>query len=543
MENGSTPSEQVELHDSRAGEQPRARTTEESGSRMDATRRSFLRGTAVAGLSALGIASASGAASAYHDEYDNVVNVVEAGADNTGSKSINPVLEDVRADNTLLEFPEGTYYMDDQFRFTRYEKFGVVGDGATIVPANYYNFGDSWPVLFRLGTRGNPGKDLRFEGMRFDQRAADTGVRVIEGNVTDRLEVRDVRVHGYHDSGLIGPGHFNVVDPNGVGRVVDFRATDGGAWTDETPHAGNTSSRGPVGIIANDNEGELMFRRCHLYGFPGSGLYAIGGDGKIIVHGGVYKNNTSASIRVGGTNSIVRWPTVVVDEPNGRNVSQRGIRIESGNASVYGAAVRVSAAQTNCHAISVMNSCTDAWIENTTIEVDSDVVNHGIVVSPDAGETTIARSEIDYTPAGGYPIWIRNSDKRDRVHGEEVRIHGEAGTKWGYRDAIRCERDNCRFNHCEIDQPGANGAERNAIVSLADDLTVYKCDLRASRWPVVELGGDTTYLDIDAESYDSREAVCLYDESHDVSIRSSRIVDGIRDYGSANLETRNNTTS
>jgi hypothetical protein len=513
-------------------------TSNAAGSR---SRRSFMRGAAVAGLSAAGVAATANGAAAYDGEYDHVVNVVEAGADNTGSTSINPILEELRADNTLLEFPAGEYSMDDQFRFTQYEKFGISGDGATIVPANYYSFSNSLPVLFRLGTRGNPGADLRFEGIEFDQRADDTGVRAIEGNVTDRLEVHDVRIRGHHDSGEIGPAHFNVVDSGGTGRVVDFRAEDGGAWADTTPNAVNTTSRGPVGIIANDTEGELTFRRCHLSGFPGSGLYATGGNGTIIVHGGVYRNNTSGNIRIGGTDSVVRWPTVVTDESNGREVGMRGIRLEHGNATIEGAAIRTDLNQTNCHPIAVLNSCTGAWIDETTIEVGGDATNHGIVVSPEAGETTIARTEIVHEPTGGYAIWARDSTSDERVLCSNIVVRGEAGTERGYRDGIRIERDDCRIETSEIFQPGS---DRNGIANFSDGLTVYNTELRGSRWAAVDLGSEATYLSVDAASYaDGQEAICLYDESRDASVRLSRVEDGIADYGSTNLETVSNTTT
>ncbi|KMT45758.1 hypothetical protein EL22_28065 [Halostagnicola sp. A56] len=129
------------------------------------SRRSFLRASAIAGIASLGaLTAASGSASAFHEGYDDVVNVVDAGADPTGSESITPVLEDIRADNTAFEFPEGEYYMDEQFRFTNYENIGFFGHDATIIPANFYDFHGPQFRLFRLGTYLNPGKRLRFEG-------------------------------------------------------------------------------------------------------------------------------------------------------------------------------------------------------------------------------------------------------------------------------------------------------------------------------------------------------------------------------------------
>lgn len=526
-------------------EESSARRTDNSPSTSSTIRRTFVKGAALAGVGGLSLTTTGTALGSYtphDDEYRTVVNVADAGADRSGGESITPVLDSEQRDDTLFYFPPGRYAMDSQFRFTDFDKFAVVGDGATIVPANFHDFDGPQYRLFRLGTLDNPGADLRFEGFEIDQRAPDTGIRAIEAAVTDRLEISDVRVRGYHDSGTWGPGSFNVVDPDGTGRVVDFRAEDGGAWTEDTPNAGGRSARGPVGIIANNTRGQLMFRRCHLDSFPGSGLYAVGGSGRIIVHGGLYRNSTAASIRIGGTDSVVRWPQVEVFDAEDRPVGQRGIRIERGDATIYGAVFRISVPKPNCHAISVMNTCRDAWIENTRVLVGGDTVNHGIVVSPQAGETTIVDTEIVHTAAGGHPLWIRDSTKRDQVLCEYLTIRGRAGDEGGFRDGIRCERDNARFVECDVEQPSRGDVERNALVNKADDVSLYRTRLRASKYPIVEAGSDASFLRIDASSYDdSREAVCLRDTSSGVRLRHSRIVNGVQDLGSDGLTMYQNT--
>ncbi|WP_312907996.1 right-handed parallel beta-helix repeat-containing protein [Natronosalvus caseinilyticus] len=508
-------------------------------------RRAFVKGAAIAGISTLGLSStaaASGSYTKYDGEYRHVVNVVEAGADNTGNKSITPVLRNLRKDNTLFYFPPGRYAMDSQLRFTKFDNVAFVGNDATLVPANYYNFDGPQYRLFRLGTLSRPGKKLRFEGFTVDQTAKNTGIRTIDTVVTDRLDVEDIYVKGEHDSGTMGPARFDVIGSNGTGRVVDFKAPDGGENASNTPHAGKTSTRGPIGILANETAGELTFRRCHLGGFPGSGLYACNGSGKVIVHGGLYQNSTSASIRIGGSDSVVRWPTIEIDDVDEKYPSHRGIRVERGDVTIKGAAIRVSDPSPSNHAISVLSNCESAWIENTTIEMSGNDVNHGIVVSPGAGETTIARTNITHNAAGGYPLWLRSSNNTDRVHCEYLSIDGEAGDASGLRDGIRCERPNVRFAACEIDQPGRNGAKRNAIVNTSEDLSVWNMTLRASHFPIVELGSNSSYLEADAESYNGREAACLYDQSRKISIRNSRLVNGVRDLGSWSLELSNNTT-
>ncbi len=514
-------------------------------SRDSRTRRTFLRGVAATGAAGIGLTSAAGAASEpyaqYEDDYRNVVDVVDAGADNTGEESITSVLEDLRADDTLLVFPEGRYYMDEQFRFTGFENFGVVGDDATLVPANYHDFAGPQYRLFRLGVSYSPGSHLRFEGFDVDQRAPDTGIRVIEANVADRLEVRDVTVHGEHDSGTWGPGLFNVTDPDGWGIVERFRAPDGAAWVNNTPYAGNRW-RGPIGIEANQNAGTLEFRRCWLGGFPNNGLYAAGGDGKIVVHGGLYRNSNGANVRVGGQNSEIRWPTVEVDDTRPEDKTQRGIRIENGrNVEIHGAAVEVTSPMPTSHAISVMNSCESARIENTRVDLRGSDVNHGIVLSPDCGETVITDTEITHETAGGYPLWIRDSDRTEQVLVEQVTISGEAGDDSGFRDGIRCERDNCRFSHVDVSQPGRDGADRNAIVNMGSDLTVYRSELRASQYPYVDLGTDTVVRDSVLESSGNEEAVCLYASAEDPTFKKNRLVDGIRDLGASGVTTWENS--
>ena len=508
------------------------------------TRRSFVRGTIAAGIAGIGLSSTAAGASDTADEYgyEDVVNVVDAGADNTGEESITPVLEDARSDNTLFYFPPGEYYMDSQFRFTNFEKFGVFGEDATLVPANYYDFDGPRYRLFRLGTQSRPGKDVRFEGFTVDQTAPDTGIRVIDTYASDNLEVRDVLVRGEHDSGTWGPGHFNVSDPDGTGIVERFRAPDGGAWVHDTPHDGN-AWRGPIGIEANQNKGTLTFRRCWTGAFPSHGLYACNGSGKIVVLGGWFRNANGSNIRIGGRDSEIRHPTIEVDSTRDDDQSQRGIRVEKcDNVLVRGPIIRISSPMPTSRAIAVMNSCKKARIEGGSIEMSGDKINHGIVISQDAGEVTIEDTEILHRTAGGYPVWIRGEDRSDRVHLRNVSITGEAGAASGFRDAIRCERNDSRFSYCEVDQTGRDGVDRNGLVTTGNDTTVYRSEIRAERFPYVDQGNANLVLRGDFESHrNDVAAVRLYPDVSNPRLRRSRLINGVDDLGATNLETFRNT--
>ncbi|MFC7214710.1 right-handed parallel beta-helix repeat-containing protein [Saliphagus sp. GCM10025334] len=487
--------------------------------------------------------AASGSYTQYDGEYRHVVNVVEAGADNTGNKSITPVLRNLRNDNTLFYFPPGRYYMDSQLRFTGFDNVAFIGNDATLVPANYYNFEGPRYRLFRLGVGYRPGRRLRFEGFDVDQTAPDTGIRVIEAHVSDHLEVRDINIEGQHDSGTWGPGLFNVTSSSGYGIVERFRAPHGGEWIDNTPTAGERW-RGPTGIIANQNAGTLEFKHCTLGAFPDNGLYAAGGSGKIIVSGGTYRNSNGANLRIGGNGSEINWPTVRIDDTRPEDAAQRGIRIENGkNLRIKGAAVEVTSPMPTSHAISAMSTCDSARIERVRIDMQGNDVNHGIVVSPNCGEVTIVDTKINHETAGGYPVWIRNTSATDRVLAEYLTITGKAGDASGFRDAIRVERDNCRFNATEVDQSSRRGASRNGITSTADDLTVWKSTLRASKYPYVDLGDDNLVMSSDLESTGGKQAACLYDSVDGVSFKYNRLVNGIRDFGASNVYTYSNTSS
>jgi hypothetical protein len=151
----------------------------------------------------------------------------------------------------------------------------------------------------------SPGRRLAFEGFDVDQTELSTGIRVIEANVSDRLEVRDVTIRGRHDSGTSGPGFFAMTSPDGTGAGERFRAPDGGDHIDETPHAGN-GWQGPIGIEANSNVGRLEFKDCELGGFPDNGLYGTNENGTYVVDGGTYRNSNGANVRIGGTGSEIR---------------------------------------------------------------------------------------------------------------------------------------------------------------------------------------------------------------------------------------------
>ncbi|SEV94876.1 hypothetical protein [Natrinema salifodinae] len=485
-------------------------------------RRSYLKHCLVglgATLSATGVAAADDPEA----QYDTVVDVVEAGADPEGNESITPVLREHAGDDTLFEFPDGRYYMDEQFRLTGFENVGFVGEDATLVPANYHEFDGPQYRLFRLGTSDNPGRNLRFEGFDVDQAAPDTGIRVISAQVEDGLVVKRVTVRGVHDSGTWGPGLFNITDSDGRGVVDCFRAADGGRHVDETPNEGNMW-RGPTGITIDQNHrGTLVFSNCALGGFPDNGLYASGENGRVSVDGGRFWNSGTASIRLSGTSGEIRDAVVVVDENPHDSAGQHPIRLDHGDRfDVEG--VTIDVPQPNGDAIRIMNGVDATTISNAEISV-GDRPNNGIKIDAGAGQTFVKDVDIEIDGSAN-AVQILGSDAGE-VALQDVRITGDApGTTM--RHAIYCERDGCRFDGLSIEQQGSN--ERRGLELRGEDYRVADSEFETTHTPLVVNGADDVRIEgCVARSEEDGYSLHIIDDSGAVSLTNNEFPDGVRD--------------
>ncbi|QLG60382.1 hypothetical protein [Halorarum salinum] len=497
-------------------------------------RRTYLGGIAggVASLSAIGTATATG-------DYDEVVDIVEAGADPNGDENIVPILEEHAADDTLIEFPEGEYLMTEQFRFTDFEHVGFVGDDATIVPGTVEEMDGRSSTegsfegptrLFRLGVTYEPGDELHFEGFDFDFTRDQSGFRAIEAYVEQDMLVRDIDIVGQHDIGSFGPALFSVLDPNGISYVEGFRAPDGGAYSENTI---GSIEDGPTGVLVpGSHQGKLWFRDCELGAFPDNGLYVSGTDGRVVVKGGVYKNSNSASLRIAGDYSYVKGATVVVDDSRPEDGNQRGIRLDAGkHLWVYDTEIRLDVP--NGHAITVMSDVEKARIQNSSVYV-GDETNHGIVVRSGSGPTDIYDTDVEIDGAG-HAIYIQSDG--GVVDCYQVRVTGDASGSSG-RHAIRCMRDECRFRRPVVKQPGSD--YRRGLYIGGDDCYVYSGYYETSHIPIVNASDRTFIRCVTAKSLDGYEALKLLDGTEDAEILSNKLYNGVWDKGSENTTMRDN---
>lgn len=352
-----------------------------------------------------GSSSASSVSSSVSDDFDfsRRVNVVEAGADNTGNRSITPVLEKLRADDTLFYFPEGEYYIDSVFRFTGASNVGFVGDGATLKPARNDRWtGRGGPFAFRLGVHYAPMGNVLFEGFEIDQTANNTGGQPLEIWANNNLVVSDVDYVGQHD----GPGWANMVAGTrngGTGLIENVNMPDGGAAP------GSSGGRGATGILLSHyHSGSITVRDCTLGGYPDNGLYCSGPNGHVVVEGGLYKNSNSANVRLCGDKSRIDGATFVSDRDREGFVAQRPIRTDNG-ANMAIRNVDIDCDVDVLEAVRVTGATDSVTIEDSDIDI-SDRVRAGIHVSSGAS-ATIQNVDISggrYGVHGGGSVSTRN---------------------------------------------------------------------------------------------------------------------------------------
>lgn len=453
------------------------------------------------------------------DEYRTVVDVVDAGADPSGETSITSVLEGLRGDDTLLEFPEGRYYVDRELRLTGFENVGLRGHGdATLVPANYWNFRGGSHRMFRLGTREAPGRDLRIENFRVDVRAPNTRARPFEVTVSDGLVVRDIEVLGRHDRGTRGVGAFRIGAPDGGGLVERFRAPEGGG-NSETP-ADFLAHGGNPGILCDDSHrGAIAFRDCELGPFPGGGLCASGGTGVVNVEGGVYRNSGAASIRLGGRGGSIEGARAVVDDdPFG--VPQEGIRLDYGDRFDLDD-VTVDAERANGEALNVTDGVDGAVLRNSSVSVGENA-HPAVRIGPGAGRVFL--KDLD--------IAIEGSDNAVRIEGEggpkvdlvDVRITGDAGGE-RTRHAVYCERDGCSFRELVVDQPGDG---RRGIALYGDDASLRDCSFTCDQRGIALFGDDARVNGCHSQPYDpDRCSVAVGADASGVRFKDNEFPGGV----------------
>lgn len=386
----------------------------ETWSRAKLSRRAWLGAVGAAAVSP----AVTGTALADDGDYGNVVDIVDAGADNSGQEPIDDIFHEHAEDDTLIRFQEGTYKVN-RLGLYGLTHFAMVGDSATLVPGG--NYDESW-------ISGMADRDVRIENFTLD--TSGDGVHPeVDINADDGLVVRNIHKKGFHDQGGVALGfHTNTSD--GTAFLENIHATDGGE---------------SVGIYVQ-SEGPVTVRNCHVAGFQDNGLYASRGESPVEVEGGSYWNNGVAQVRLGSADSSVRNADIGVDRhvPEDEDtINMRGIRIAEGPGPVT--------------------------IENCDIWMKGAEGSGGIVGAFSGGSFNVRDTRIyideNYTTIGSdgsrtsYGIFVDNAT--DAPTGEQT-IENTSITGGGtLRSAVLIRRDNTTIRECCIQQ---SGDRRNGLI-------------------------------------------------------------------------------
>jgi hypothetical protein len=123
--------------------------------------------------------------------FERAIDLVEAGADPTGRRSVVGTLEAHARDDTLLLLPPGEYLFDREFTFEGFDRIGLLGYDAVATAPPREQFSGAAYRLFRFGSTASPGGTLLFDGIRFET-SAETGGSLVEADVDRRLDLDDV---------------------------------------------------------------------------------------------------------------------------------------------------------------------------------------------------------------------------------------------------------------------------------------------------------------------------------------------------------------
>jgi hypothetical protein len=386
----------------------------------------------------------------YADQYANVVNAIDAGADPNGTIPINALLEKAATEGTLVSFPKGTYRIDPlriedrnnvAIASATDERPTFVATRDICLDTAYLRFQDVSNFLF-------DGIDLDFT-----RRGAGGEFRVIaDGDAT----VQNVEITGSCER-QIAAFRMDVTDPNGVGLVKNLVAH-------------HTEPSQLTGLfVGKGHAGEVTFENCNVTGFSDNGLYASvmglpdGRNGSVHTVGGSYLNNNISGVRLGSAGSSARNVHVAVDSvPSGDDVNARGIRLRN---------------QRNI----LVENCRVKFGKNAG-ESFGGVVFHGDSEGATVRDTHV---HVDTEEVPAIHAFEPNQDDNDTLTFENVTVTGNAAGSYA---ATISGRDGTTFKNCRFKQSGKN---RGGIrLENSKGCSIVDSHIEATRNPVVAADGD-----------------------------------------------------
>lgn len=366
------------------------------------------------------------------------IDVTNHGVDSTGSSDVSQAIEDLAASNRVLVHPGGTYRVDSSITIDTNCKF--VGRGGA-----EYQFGSDGITMFRIGWN-EPVTNFLFENFEISD-PEGAGNRVFQAVCDGRHIFRDVEITDQMRASERGPFRIDTLE-GGVAILERVYATEGSPLGEEGTGA-LLYPDGPDSVIKLLNCRFAQWPDNAIYGKHGGGESDYGGEGRIVVEGGVYKNSGVACLRTETSDTVFRDARIVIDEDYTMGKTTRPIRLrENDNHRLEGIDVYVS----NDEALRFVEVESEAGrfdIDNCTFVAEDTDTAFGLQAPGDSVEKTrcrIRNCDIEVTgTAIGDTFAFLTSRGRDLTI-KDCRIHIPDG------DTIACRLDTerARCQGCDI---------------------------------------------------------------------------------------------
>ncbi len=374
--------------------------------------------------------------------FDTVVDMVDdADCDPTGEDACDEQLRSAASDGYLLEFPEGTYRLDEFSRFQDLDRIGIVGDGDVTfaIPA------ETNRLLFDFDQVG----EVLIEGIDIDITAdqCTVGLRMM----CDAFHVQDVEYVGrgnHDDTSVIDGFGVGIMDENGEGIIRNVTAKKGSI-------IGNyKGGNGRVGVwTTNSHAGTLWIEDCHFEEFGNNALYCSRCEGDVRVVESYFRNNNVCAIRISGKGSYATRSTIEVDMdeytgPRGgfeTGFNTRAVIVEQGNvgpkppgAEIRDCEIHIKKTPRCQAAVNLGPQGRTLTVRDTEIRMDVD------------GSPAVLRSR-----PGSIP-WKQDQRVPPTPHWIALENTAITGSARGGAAVYLVESSNSVIQNCSIDQTGAN---------------------------------------------------------------------------------------
>ncbi|MFB9804141.1 hypothetical protein ACFFQF_00965 [Haladaptatus pallidirubidus] len=260
-------------------------------------------------------------------------NIVDQGADNTGSNPIDPTLDDLVGSGDTVYFPEGQYLLNSLVVGSGVTNFTLKGSpNATLIPQDYGSNATNlwWDVT---------GDGFVADQFGIDVHGRNPGTMFVGCN---DFELTRLATHGevHCETDGQAPGDSTpsrtwlrpeVPDSGHSGLIEDCYFHDG---SNQSVSQGSNRRA----ILVEKGSGDLTINRCWFERWGENTIYAKNPRGKVTVLNSFVKNSQNG-IRTGG-NTEIHNTLVIQNErcpPNWADSQlQRGIQYEADEASSNG---------------------------------------------------------------------------------------------------------------------------------------------------------------------------------------------------------------